>query len=232
MDMIICKQCQVELAPWMDACPLCGLAVADGERPANPDHQPHERDRQNQGLLKRIFLQITCVLLLSGILATLVINLAQIGRVTWSVYPITICVIVLSYAFLMGTWNTSLTRQILGGWVISAAALIIVHFYEPNDWPLKLALPILSSVNVVVITLALIVANLKKRGLNIVAILFIGAAILCLLTEVTLSWYLEGEVRLNWSVVVSACLLPVTAVIIFMHFKTRNNADLQKVFHT
>jgi len=116
--------------------------------------------------------------------------------------------------------------------VASIAVLVLADLYVSDDWPLKLALPILSSINVITMLLALILGNLSVKGLNIVAILFIGAAVLCLTVEAILSRYFLEEFRLSWSVVVSACLLPVTAIIVFMHFKTRNNADLEKIFHT
>lgn len=217
----------------MEICPLCEVAVADEDttKQIRNSHYPAYEERK-PGLLKRIFLQITCVLLLSGILATVIINLAMDGRVTWSVYPMTICAIVLSYVLSLGLWRTKLLLQILTGWVASIAVLVLADLYVSDDWPLKLALPILSSINVITMLLALILGNLSVKGLNIVAILFIGAAVLCLTVEAILSRYFLEEFRLSWSVVVSACLLPVTAIIVFMHFKTRNNADLEKIFHT
>jgi|SRR5690606_17901227 hypothetical protein len=232
--MIICKQCRVELEPWMEVCPLCKIPVADGDKATQiRNQQPHPAyDERNPGLLKRIFLQITCVLLLSGILATLIINLAMVGHITWSVYPITLCLIVLSYVFSLGLWTVKPLLRILAGWLASMLILGLVHLYVSGDWPLKLALPILCSINVITMLLVLILGKLKVKGLNMVAILFIGAAVLCLMVEVILSKYFQEEFRLSWSVVVSACLLPVTAVIVFMHFKTRSNADLEKIFHT
>lgn len=231
--MIICKQCRVELEPSMEFCPLCKISVADGGKPRQIQDQQHPAyDERKPGLLKRIFLQITCVLLLSGILATLIINLVMVGRVTWSVYPMTICFIVLSYVFSLGLWTAKPLLRILTGWGASTLILALVHLYVSDDWPLNLALPILCSINVITMLLVLIFGNLRVKGLNMVAILFIGAAVLCLIVEAILSRYFQDELRLSWSVVVSACLLPVTAVIVFMHFKTRNNADLEKIFHT
>lgn len=231
--MIICKQCGVELESWMEICPLCEVAVADGNKATQiRDRQHLAYNERKPRLLKRIFLQIACVLLLSGILATLVINIAMDGGVTWSVYPMTICFIALSYVFALGLWTAKLLLRILTGWLASILVLVLVHLRVSDNWPIALALPILCSINVITMLLALILGNLRVKGLNIVAILFIGTAVLCLMLEAILSKYFQDEYRLSWSVVVSACLLPVTAVIVFMHFKSRNNADLEKIFHT
>ena len=232
-DMIVCRQCGVELEPGMEVCPLCEIAVADGKPiPVKPSYRDFADDAANPKLLKRVLWQITCILLLSGTLATLLIDLSMVGHVTWSLYPVTICLILLSYAALMGLWGTKILIRIVAGWIVSSAVLILVHFFNGEDWPLRLALPLLSFINLISMALILIFKNLKVRGLNIVAISFLGAAVVCLMIEATVSQYFQNEVELSWSVVVSACLLPVTAVIIFMHFRTKNNSDLKKIFHT
>jgi len=218
----------------MEVCPLCKkIPLGDGDNSTQIQEQQHSAyDERKPKLLKRIFFQIACVLLLSGILATLIINLVMVGSVTWSVYPMTICLIVLSYVFSLGLWEAKPLLRISTGWLASILVLVIVHLYLSHDWPFKLAFPILCAINVISILLVLLFRNLRVKGLNIVAILFISAAVLCLILEAVLSKYFQNDLRVSWSVVVSACLLPVTAVIIFMHFKTRSNAALEKIFHT
>ena len=231
--MIVCSQCGVELEQGIDVCPLCETAVADGQPVLGRRFKSDlAEDAAKPKLLKRVLWQITCILLLSGTLATLVIDLSMAGRVTWSLYPVTICLLLLSYAALMGLWGTNLLLRIVAGWLVSTVLLILVHFFIGEDWPLRLALPLLSFINLISMALILILRNLKVRGLNIVAISFLSAAVVCLMIEATLSQYFQSEVELSWSVVVSACLLPVTAVIIFMHFRTKNNSELKKIFHT
>jgi hypothetical protein len=68
--------------------------------------------------------------------------------------------------------------------------------------------------------------------LNIIAIIFVAIALLCLFIEGIISFYFSASIKLQWSVIVSACLLPVTAAMTFMYFRTRNNIDIQKIFHT
>lgn len=182
--------------------------------------------------MRRILWQITMVLLLSGISATLIINLSIAGKITWAIYPITICVLLLGYVTLMAVWRTRFIFQLSGGWLISTLLLIIIGLYTREDWPLLLALPVVSSVNIIGIFLCLLLAKLKRKGLNVLAIVFVSMAVLCLVVESILSIYFKGSIKLGWSVIVAACLLPVTAAILFMYFKTRHNPELQKIFHT
>jgi hypothetical protein len=233
--MVICKECGVALESDMRICPLCQTPVSH-ER-SEPLTLQHSKDRpkaddKKKYLLSQILWQITAVLLLSGIVATLVINLAIQGQITWSVYPISICLMILSYASLMSLWRARITYQLAAGWILSALVLTVVNGVIVADWPMMLALPILCAVNIVTFALIFISRSLTTKGLNVFAIVIAGIAVLCLFIEGIISSYFEHEIRVQWSAIVSACLLPVTATILFMYFRTRNNNDLQKIFHT
>src|SRR5688572_15596559 len=120
--MTICKQCGVELDEGLDVCPLCDTSVTRGTKvqtEVRTNVSMPQASNSSRPVLTRILWQIVCVLLLSGIIATLLINLAILGQVTWSIYPITICLMVLSYASLMALWHTHASFQVLGGWAIS-----------------------------------------------------------------------------------------------------------------
>lgn len=229
--MKICKECGVELDDNMTSCPLCYTSISNGEvsRLNIRQLQPEGAKRH---LMQRILWQVTMVLLLSGVVATLIINLSIVGKITWSIYPISICLMILAYASLMALWRTAFIYQLLGGWAISALFLAAVNRYSQGNWPLLLALPVVSAMNTIGIAFYFLLAKLKTKGLNVLALIFVSIAIASLSIEAIISWYFNGKLALGWSVIVAACLLPVTAAILFMYFRTKNNADLQKIFHT
>lgn len=233
--MIICKTCGVELDEGIEVCPLCETPVNSDARKGVGPGQAKERTKRKPAekyALQRVLWQITAVLLLSGILGTLIVDLSVHGAVTWSVYPVTISLMVFSYASLMAFWHTKIILQVVAAWMISTAVLFVVNASIPAAWPLQLALPILCAANVIGLLLYYITINLKMRGLNAVAIYFVAIAILCMVIEGILSLYMTNTVTLKWSVIVAACLLPVTAALLFMYFRTRNNPDIKKIFHT
>ena len=229
--MKICKECGVELEIDMMTCPLCDTPVGS-ESPSLPKKQRTQPLASNKHYLKQVLWQVTSLLLLSGIVATLVINLSVHKTVTWSVYPVTICLIIFSYASLMALWHTRVIYQLLSGWLLSSAVLWSIHQYIDAGWPFQLAFPLLGAVNVIGLPLIITIKRLKVKGLNILAILSVAIAGLCLMIEGIISYYFTRVIKLHWSVIVSACLLPVAAAIVFMHLRIRNNIDLQKIFHT
>ena len=233
--MNICKECGVVLDDDMMLCPLCETTVLGAGKSKDVILQINKKEIpqvRKKNLLHLILWQITAVLLLSGIAATLIINLSIQGSITWSIYPISICLMVFSYASLMVLWRTTIFFQVLAAWIISTLVLVMVNGSIEADWPLLLALPILSAVNIIGLLINFIVRNLKAKGLNVLSLIFVSIAALCLIIDGIISYYFFKVIELQWSVIVAACLLPVTAAILFMHFRTKNNTDFQKIFHT
>jgi hypothetical protein len=236
--MITCKKCLVELDDNVKHCPLCGTPTADdvtGESSADNVKfiktkrlAPDERH-----LVRRILWQIIAILLFSGIIATLVIDLTTNQKITWSIYPVSICMIVFSYASLLAFWQTKLMYQMLAGWFLSTALLFIINNFSSTAlWTIYIGIPILFAANLISIILIVVFKIVSVKGLNLLAYTFVAIAVLCISIEGIISRYFAGEIILRWSIIVAACLLPVTAALIFMFHRTRSNSTLQKIFHT
>lgn len=229
--MIVCKACGVELESSMTHCPLCGTQVGSNA-PSVPDKQKVKMTARGRYFLKQILWQVVSIFLLSGIVATVAINLSVNGRMTWSVYPVTICLIIFSYAAVMALWPTRVAVQLLAGWLLSTALIWVIQQLVDADWPMLLAFPLLCAVNVIGLTLYFAISGLKVKGLNILAMFFVAIACLCLIIEGMITNYYDSVITLQWSVIVAACLFPVIAAIVFMHIRTKTNAEIQKIFHT
>lgn len=240
--MSICITCGVELEDNMEHCPLCGTPAG-----ASPRRGPQEEGRirgdaltrtetsspGDKSLLQRILWQVTSILLLSGILSTLIIDLAAHKMMTWSVYPVTVCIIIFVYSTLFAFWYARKIYQIITGLLISSVFFIILDaLLSQSDWPLKLGLPLLCAVNLVAIILIAVVNRAKLRGLNVIAFMCVAIAVLSMSVEAVLSVYQDGKIVLRWSVIVSACMLPVTTALLFMHYRIKKNPEMEKIFHT
>lgn len=233
--MTICRECGVELDTEMDVCPLCGTAVNQTvsrsvtrrEKASGVSAAP-ERERHQ---LRKVLWQVTSILLLSVIIATLIIDLTVHGETTWSLYPVTICLVIFLYGWLLIFWQAKLFYRLIMAWFIATIFLVILHMMLKDiRWLAGLGIPILFAANF--IGLLFLAISQHTRGLNVLALSFVAIAALCISIESIVSLYTEDMVRLQWSAIVSACLLPVTAAVFFMYYKTRRNKDLQKIFHT
>ncbi len=229
----ICKNCLVELDDDMTACPLCGTPVNESGPADRVPKAPTLMEDSERHLLQRILWQVTATLLLSGIVATLIIDIARHKTITWSVYPVTICLIAFSYASLLAFWQAKMIYRIMGGWVLSTVLLLLINlFLAKTDWPTGVGIPLVFALNFVTLTLLAVFHITKRKGLNLLAYAFVAIAVLCISIEGILSRYFTGGVELGWSIIVAACLLPVSAALLFIFFRTWNNPKLQKIFHT
>lgn len=231
--MEYCKNCGVELDADMTYCPLCGTSVSEGAASNKKIIHAYVDSEQERHLLQRVLWQIVSIILLTGIVSTLVIDIAMNSAVSWSIYPVTASMIVFSYVSLLAFWHTRLIFQILGGWFISSALLFVLHFLSAGtQWSIQLGIPILFAVNLIVLIFHWAIRHTKNRILNLLIYTFVAITLLCISIEVVLSLYKYDGIRLRWSVIVGGCLLPITVALLFMYHRTKKNADLQKIFHT
>ena len=233
---VICKNCLVELEDDMEVCPLCGTPTSD-DALMEPKRSATTRvtmGPEEKYLMRRILWQITATLLFSAIAATVIIDLVANKAITWSLYPMTICLMALSYACLFAFWHSKTIYQIIAGAVLSATVLLAVRqFFPAAGWTTGLGIPLLIAVNLISLLLLGVFRVTRQRGfLNLLAYSFVAIAVLCLSIEGIITRYFEGSIHFRWSIIVAACLLPVTAVLVFMFYRGRNNPTIQKLFHT
>jgi hypothetical protein len=121
----------------------------------------------------------------------------------------------------------------LTGFITATIFLIALDLIvAESNGTIQLALPILFAINLLAIAVIMIIKSARTRGLNVFALIVVSIALLCVSVEASISMYTRNSIYLRWSIIVAACLLPVTAALFFMYFRTKNNTDLQKIFHT
>lgn len=237
--MRICKICEVELEDDMEQCPLCGTQIGlDTRSELMTSHQGSNLGAtgalkpRKQTLLQRIVWQVTSIVLFSATISTLIIDLIVHRLVTWSVFPVSISLVIFFYISVFAFWHAKRIYQILAGLLISSALFVVLNLIFPrSDWLLRLGLPILGAINLITIALIALINMTSHRGLNVIAYTCVAIGILCISIELILSFY-TGNIALRWSVIVSACLLPVTVALLFIHHRIKRNPDLEKLFHT
>lgn len=136
------------------------------------------------------------------------------------------------YVSVFAFWRKRTFIQILAGLVLSSACIVVVDAVTSGiDWALTLGMPMLVAGNLVVVALIGIIRSSKYKGINLLAWAFVGAAVLCIFIEATLSYYQTKSLRLSWSVIVCGSIIPVVLVLLFVHFRLKKGRDLKRTFH-
>lgn len=233
---MICKNCGVELEDNMIICPLCGQPV--NEEPLRKE----TRKVFDQGLTthphtmshpqRKLTWEVVSLILISGAIATFVVNFIINKRITWSEIPAACCLTIFCYVSLFAFWNQSTLMRMTGGFVLSSLCLVILDALTAGIyWSIRLGIPLLLASNLIIGVLIILIRSSKYKGINLLAYAFLGASILCICIEGIISLFKESLIYFDWSVIVAFCIIPVVLVLLFVHFRLKKGQSLEKTFH-
>lgn len=236
--MIICKNCGVELEPDMNICPLCEEPVNNGFNDKVIDVTDDIKRQINSGektmtqIQRKATWELVFFSLIMIIVITSLINFILNKEISWSQYPVAVCMIIFSYMSFFAFFHTRTEIQFLFGFISASILILILDLITAGkNWSFRLAIPLLLCTNISVIFLLEIIRFSNQKGVNLIAYSFLVAALLCISTEVIIDFYVNNRVNLTWSLIVSACVLPISLLLFVMHFKLKKGNDLNKTFH-
>ncbi|GEO07158.1 hypothetical protein AAE02nite_48220 [Adhaeribacter aerolatus] len=234
---IYCDHCGVELEAEMLVCPLCNNPVSsslekqEGEVIISTISLPYGGKKMNQPQ-KKITWEVVSIVLFCAIIATSTINFIINKSITWAEYPIAICLIIFAYISVFAFLAQKTIVQLLVSFLVAAAALFLLDLLTNGlNWAPALAIPLLLATNLILIGLLVVFRSSREKGVNLIGYSFLGAALLCICIEAIWRFYLNQPFRLWWSVIVSLSVLPVSLVLLLMHYRYKRGRDLGKTFH-
>jgi hypothetical protein len=231
--MIICKNCGVELENEMTNCPLCGEPVpGDGNTTLIPSHHPIQYSATMSRPQKKLTWEIVSLILLSGIIATLIIDYILNKQIKWSEYPVAIALTIFSYVSLFAFWRQRTIIQMAGGLILSSLFMILVDALKGNTgWSFKLGIPLLLAGNIIGAALLAVIRASKHKGINLLACAFLAAALLCVCIDGILAFFKSGSIQVRWSIIVAGSIIPVVLVLFFAYSRLKKGRSLEKTFH-
>jgi hypothetical protein len=240
--MILCKNCGVELEENMKYCPLCGKDISE-ESPDDEKEFRIQETRQEERLLsdfreltpiqrRRLFWQLSAMILLSGMIVTFIIDLIINKDITWSKYTMSSCLAL----FLIITMIVFLKRRIIvsltGSFIITSILMVLFDMFNKNiGWGTKLGIPLVFSFYLVVFILISLVRRSRQRGINLIALFLIASGILSVCIEGIISLQINNKLNFQWSLIALVSVLPVSAILLFIHYRLRKGTDLKRFFH-
>ena len=245
--MNVCKNCGVELDDDMTFCPLCGLAagekpdpqeMSDSQEMSDPQ-EPVRKDKILRAIKnltgkqkRKLFWQISGIILGSGIVVTLLINLVISNSFHWAKYVLVASLAAYAIISSLARWRRRPFFIILVSLVSLVLMLLFFDLFGvKSGWGIKLGIPILVSFYVLLLIVLLFIRLSNQLGFNVLAMLFIALGIFLLCVEFFSSLYFRGEVVLSWSIIAAVSMIPVAAVLFYVHFKLSKEIDLKRFFH-
>lgn len=236
--MSVCVRCGVDIGAER-LCPLCGTPAGEGpaaaaEAPAGLDFDERgDRANASPTAMTRRLLAAE-VISFSVCLAAATVALADLalgGGLSWSLYPLA----ALGAVWLLLCPPLLARRTWIGAAAAALAPPALLLAIDLNaagrPWFLALGLPIAVAAELGAGLAFFVSARSRRRGLNVFAYGLTAAALVAGVVDGAVSFWLAGELRLGWSVIVLLALLPVAAFLLYAHYRLATNATLKRLFH-
>ncbi len=219
--MPYCVNCGVELSDSAKRCPLCGVEVvlpASLRGAATDSNLPQQRDIVASAFDKSLWIQVVSVLMFIPALVSLVIDGVFGQGFTWSLYV----------AASLGTvwvWSVSpflYRRNIVPLWIATDAVAMLGLLYvvdaisHTGEWFVPLALPITLSLSLLTLLIVELARRNVLRELHVVAAILIALGVFCIVVEAAVDLYVNRALKLQWSLLVLACCVPLAAVAVLL----------------
>lgn len=240
--MKICPNCGVELDNSMNFCPLCGEPVMDKNN-ENIEYIRLRKQKQDEILRtpyqklsslqkRKLFWEISGIILISGIIITLIIDLIQEGSISWSRYSMMVSAVLFANISVFCFLLKKINLLIIGSLFSTSFLFILLDIFNHNiGWGIKLGIPLLFFVYLIVYTLLLLIRRTRERELNMITYSLVAAGLLCICIEGVISLYVDHVFVLHWSLVVIVCIVPVSSLLLYIQYRLKKGTDLKRFFH-
>lgn len=240
--MNYCKNCGVELDENMNFCPLCGKNIAD-ETLQHKENLYYQKTIQEERILsdfkeltqvqrRKLFWELSGIILISGMIVTVIIDLIINKGITWSKYSVSICLVLFVNITLIVFVRKKIFILLIGSFLSTSILLMLFDLYNKNmEWGARFGIPLIFSFYLIVFVLVSLVRSSRQRGINLIAYFLIATGFLSLCTEGIISFQIKERLDLQWSVIVLSSVLPVSAILFFIHYRLRKGTDLKRFFY-
>lgn len=240
--MVKCPNCGVEAEENANFCSLCGEPLIENSADNEAFIQSGKLRREEKLLTdyqqltsfqkRKIFWQISGLILVAGIIITLLIDFVGNRNITWSKYPATISLVLLINFTLNTFLRNKITLMVVLSFLSVTGLFILFDVYAGGtEWEIKLGIPILLAAYLTVFILIFLVRKTKQKGLNIIAYSMIAAGLFSIYTEGMISVYFRNAVYIGWSLIVMVSVALISMLLLFIHYRLKKATDLKRFFH-
>lgn len=228
MGLKKCDKCGVLLDERYEICPLC----TPEENFGKPPGRPGDLLKAARAEAAKYAWELSGIVCVSGIVITLLLNLLFAGKISWSLYPVTSISwvwISLTITVFFRRWPFLMLIMLLA---VTLGLLVLFNLFDTRiNWFIPVAMPVTTVLFILAGLVVYVSDKARHKGFNVLAVSLIAVNILCVSIEVFADLNKSGDVTIRWSAVVSAAILPIAAVLMFLHYRLKRGRRLDSFFH-
>ncbi|HRW95720.1 MAG TPA: hypothetical protein P5167_07730, partial [Bacteroidales bacterium] len=121
---------------------------------------------------------------------------------------------------------------LISGFITNSVLIVLLDLMNKSiDWAFSFGIPLLLAFYLVLLIVSLIIKKTKQKGVNIIAYILLAIAAAGIFTEGILSLHMEKTLTFHWSLILLVCIVAISAILLFIHFRLKKATDLSKFFH-
>jgi len=225
----------------MTYCPLCGLHV--GEEPTTKSELLSQQEMDRDKILneidsltshqkRKLFWELSGIILVLGIIATVTIDLIVNKKITWSLYNLVASLSLIANISFLTLFRNRAIWFGLGSFMVNSVLLLLLDLIHSGiGWSIHLGIPVIISLYAFIFIVVWLTRISYQKGFNILAIVIIAIALFLVSLEIFISLYLNHIVRMRWSIITGSCLIPVSALLFFVHYRLKAGIKLHRFFN-
>ena len=231
--MNVCKKCGVELDINMNYCPLCGYkTTATSKDPLPEKIETYDFQELSDVQKRKVFWDLSLIVLLVGIFTSTIIDLIINKEITWSRYTITVGISLVIHISLMVFLHARVISLLISGFITNSVLIVLLDLMNKSiDWAFTFGIPLLLAFYLVLLVVSLIIKKTKQKGVNIIAYILLAIAAAGICTEGIMSLHMHKTLTFHWSLILLVCIVAISAILLFIHFRLKRATDLRKFFN-
>ncbi|MCK5735679.1 MAG: hypothetical protein KAH21_04330, partial [Spirochaetaceae bacterium] len=100
-----------------------------------------------------------------------------------------------------------------------------------TSWILPIALPITISAGLLIMGVTALTKSSRRIGGNLAAWILQAIAILSMVTDILISSWISSSLKPGWSIIAASTLLPVSVLLLYLHYQPTKQQKLRRYFH-
>ena len=232
-----CSRCGVEVDEGVEKCPLCEAPIqklpADDKSPwpkdvapspSSPPMSPDER--------KALARTLTTLGFLIPAAIVLTVDWFINRRLSWSVFALISLGAVWMWSLIPLVFNRKPYLLIFSITAVSIAAMSGIGILSGHSgWILPIGIPVVVTAGFLGAGVTALTKSAKKIGGNLAAWILQALALLCIVSDILISSRINGTLRPGWSIVAASTLLPVSILLLYLHYRPSTQQKLRRYFH-
>jgi len=202
------------------------------KKPKETNTETYDFKELTQHQQRELAWELMAVILVSGVLVSVIVDLFINKQLSWSKYPIAIGLACLINISLIIFAQKRLFLLLSGSFISASLLLLSLDLFDRHlGWGIELGIPLIFVTYLAGYFFSILIRKSRQKGLNRIAYFLIAAGMLCLCIEGILSLYTDQLLRLQWSLIVLVSVLPVSGILFYIHYRLKRATNLKKFFH-